>query len=117
MIMRIIHTISGHSIHRYFLSPFHSSVGHAHLSFPLQACEQLNAWLGGFQSILNKMTPGNFDWSMHALLFLHTERIINAQVEKAKRTQGINTDDEEANEAMEEEGFDVEQDDEEVFEQ
>ena len=42
---------------------------------------------------------------------------IHAQVEKAKRTQGINADDEEANEAMEEEGFDVEQDDEEVFEQ
>ena len=69
--------------------PFSLSIllhGHAHLSFPLQVCEQLNAWLGEFQFILNKMAPGNFDWSMHALLFLHTECIINAQVEKVKRT-------------------------------
>ncbi|KIJ95003.1 hypothetical protein K443DRAFT_61325, partial [Laccaria amethystina LaAM-08-1] len=27
-----------------------------------QACEQLNAWLGGFESILKRMPQGNFDW-------------------------------------------------------
>ncbi len=52
-----------------------------------QACEQLNAWIGGFQNVLNKMTIGNFDWSLHALLFLHTQRVIKAQREKLKRQQ------------------------------
>jgi hypothetical protein len=37
----------------------------------------LNAWLGGFESILKKMTIGNFDWFLHTMLFLHTERVIN----------------------------------------
>ncbi|EDR02933.1 uncharacterized protein LACBIDRAFT_331942 [Laccaria bicolor S238N-H82] len=31
-------------------------------AFNTQACEQLNAWLGGFESILKRMTQGNFDW-------------------------------------------------------
>ncbi len=52
-----------------------------------QACEQLNAWIGGFQYVLNKMTIGNFDWSLHALLFLHTHRVIKAQSDKLKRQQ------------------------------
>ena len=30
-------------------------------AFNTQACEQLNAWLGGFESILRKMTVGNFN--------------------------------------------------------
>ncbi|KIL55371.1 hypothetical protein M378DRAFT_50180, partial [Amanita muscaria Koide BX008] len=34
-------------------------------AFNTQACEQLNAWLGGFESILKRMTPGNFDWFLH----------------------------------------------------
>jgi len=25
-------------------------------------CEQLNVWLGGFESVLKKMTAINFDW-------------------------------------------------------
>ena len=28
----------------------------------IQACEQLNSWLGGYESILKRMTPGNFNW-------------------------------------------------------
>jgi hypothetical protein len=31
-------------------------------AFNTQACEQLNAWLGGFESILKRMTPSNFNW-------------------------------------------------------
>ncbi|TDL17112.1 hypothetical protein BD410DRAFT_816582 [Rickenella mellea] len=34
---------------------------HYKRAFNTQACEQLNAWIGGFQSVLNKMTPTNFD--------------------------------------------------------
>ncbi|KAJ8689057.1 hypothetical protein PTI98_013121 [Pleurotus ostreatus] len=42
-------------------------------AFNTQACEQLNAWLGGFQTVLNRMTVSNFDFTMHVLLFLHTQ--------------------------------------------
>jgi hypothetical protein len=40
-------------------------------AFNTQACEQLSAWLGGFESILKCMVPGNFDWFMHTMLFYH----------------------------------------------
>ena len=53
----------------------------------VQACEQLNAWIGGFQSILNRMTIGNFDWFLHTMLFLHTERVIGKQGERQKITE------------------------------
>ena len=42
-------------------------------AFNTQACEQLNAWLGGFEPILKRMLPCNFDWFLHTMLFLHTE--------------------------------------------
>ena len=63
--------------------------------------------------MLNKMTPGNFDWCLHALLFIHTERVIKTQKQKAAREQG--NQDAEEDEDTEREGFDVEQDDEEIF--
>ena len=68
-----------------------------------QACKQLNTWLGGFQPILNRMTPGNFNWFLHSLLFLHTERVIEAQEEKRKKK---NKTDEDENE-NEDVGIDV----------
>ena len=55
----------------------------------------MNAWLGGFQYILNKMTPGNFDWFLHSLLFLHAERVIQKQNERAMGSQQNNDDEEE----------------------
>lgn len=36
-------------------------------AYNTQACEQLNAWLGGFESILKRMTPGNFSWFLHVI--------------------------------------------------
>ena len=44
-------------------------------AFNTQACEQLNAWLGGFESILRKMTPGNFNWFLHTMLTYHTTHV------------------------------------------
>ncbi|KAF9500236.1 hypothetical protein BDN71DRAFT_1480263 [Pleurotus eryngii] len=44
-------------------------------AFNTQACEQLNAWIGG-----------NFDFTMHVLLFIHTQWVI-AKQEKKKRKQ------------------------------
>lgn len=42
----------------------------------MQACEQLNAWLSGFQTILNRMTDANFNWYLHTMLHLHSMRIM-----------------------------------------
>ncbi|KAF8983847.1 hypothetical protein BDQ17DRAFT_1393908 [Cyathus striatus] len=53
------------------------------------ACEQLNAWLGGFQSILNRMTVVNFNWTIHALLFIHTQKVIKKQLERDNNTKMI----------------------------
>jgi hypothetical protein len=56
----------------------------------------LNAWLAGYESVLKKMTIGNFDWFMHTMLFLHTERVINrqqAQVESAMDDDDDDDDD------------------------
>jgi hypothetical protein len=66
------------------------------LTLLLQACEQLNAWIGGFQPILNRMTPNNFKWFLHSLLFIHKQRVIKAQKDKARKQQeGENDDDDE----------------------
>ena len=48
--------------------------GHSHYkrAFNTQACEQLNAWLGGFETILKRMSTSNFNWFLHTMLFLHT---------------------------------------------
>ena len=48
--------------------------------FNTQACEQLNAWIGGFKFILKKMTPGNFNWFLHIMLFYHTQYVTNKQM-------------------------------------
>lgn len=47
-----------------------------------QACEQLNAWLGGFDSILKRMSQGNFDWFLHSMLFYHTRYTIEKQAKR-----------------------------------
>jgi hypothetical protein len=39
----------------------------------------LNAWLGGFDSILRRMTLGNFDWFLHSMLFYHTQKMTERQ--------------------------------------
>jgi len=46
--------------------------------------------MGGYESMLKKMTPGNFNWFLHSMLFYHTRHVIAKQEEKASRI--INTD-------------------------
>ncbi|KAF8982535.1 hypothetical protein BDQ17DRAFT_1394049 [Cyathus striatus] len=70
---------------------------HYKRAFNTQACEQLNAWLGGYQSILNRMTVANFNWTIHALLFIHTQKVIQHQLNRA-----FNNDNEEEEEEEEE---------------
>lgn len=52
-------------------------------AFNTLVCEQLNAWLGGYASILKRMTAGNFNWFLHAMLFYHTKYVIAKQKRKA----------------------------------
>ena len=68
-----------------------------------QACEQLNAWLGEFQSILNRMTIDNFRWFLHVILFIHTQRVIQKQKYKEKVEENGDEEDEE--------GIEVDEDD------
>ncbi|KIK07034.1 hypothetical protein K443DRAFT_87796, partial [Laccaria amethystina LaAM-08-1] len=53
-------------------------------AFNTQVCEQLNSWLGGYQSIAKLMTPGNFNWFIHVMLFYHTKYTINKQKRKSR---------------------------------
>jgi hypothetical protein len=60
---------------------------HYKRAFNTQACEQLNAWLGGYQTILNKMTANNFNWFLHTMLFLHTKHVLKKQLEKKAKDE------------------------------
>ena len=40
------------------------------------------------------MTPNNFNWLLHSLLFLHTQRVIKAQQDKVKKSEDDDDDDE-----------------------
>jgi hypothetical protein len=74
-------------------------LGHPHYkcAFNTQTSEQLNAWIGGFGSIVNRMTVGNFDWFIHVMFFLHTLIVIEKQAEKRMRSgvDAVEGDDEE----------------------
>ena len=39
----------------------------------------MNGWIGGFETILKRMTQGNFNWFLHTMLFLHTVQAIEKQ--------------------------------------
>jgi hypothetical protein len=64
-------------------------------AFNTQACEQLNAWLGGFEQILKRMTPHNFNWFLHTMLVYHSRSVIKR---KAQRQERDADDDEEEDE-------------------
>ena len=42
--------------------------------------------IGGFEPILKRMTPGNFDWFLHTMLFLQTQYVLNKGIDKASAT-------------------------------
>jgi hypothetical protein len=67
-------------------------------AFNTQACEQLNAWLGGFESILKRMKSGNFDWFLHAMLFYHTQHVIEQQRQKEEKLQIDDSEEDEEDE-------------------
>jgi len=51
----------------------------------MQIDECMTRWIS---AIFNKMTPENFDCFLHSLLFLHTERVIEAQDERETNKTG-----------------------------
>ena len=64
-------------------------------AFNTQACEQLNGWIGGFDSILKRMTIDNFNWFLHVMLFYHTQNVLEKIKEKEEKTRnGINNNNE-----------------------
>ena len=58
--------------------------------------------MGGFESILKRMVPGNFDWFLHTMIFYHTRYVLKKQQNKRENI-GINDD-----ESDEDEGPEVE---------
>ena len=67
-------------------------------AFNTQACEQLNSWLGGFESILKRMKPGNFNWFLHTMLFYHTQKVLSKAEEKMKRGKNESDDEDDSSE-------------------
>ena len=61
-------------------------------AFNTQACEQLNAWLGGFETMLRKMTVGNFNWFLHTMLSYHTKLVIEKQAKKGEKDSSYYSD-------------------------
>ena len=75
-------------------------VSHYKRAFNTQACEQLNAWLGGFDSILRKMTVGNFNWFLHVMLSYHSLMVMEKQQQKSGgNNSGDNSDSEDTSDS------------------
>jgi len=63
------------------------------VTFPTQACEQLNLWLGGYESFLKCMTPGNFNWFLHTMLYYYTKYVWGKQqLQKEREKRKIQDD-------------------------
>jgi hypothetical protein len=41
------------------------------------------------------MTPQSFNWFLHTMLFYHTKNVIKKQVEKARKTEAAQLNDDE----------------------
>jgi hypothetical protein len=64
-------------------------------AFNTQACEQLNAWLSGFEGILKRLTSGNFNWFLHTMLLYHTKQVIYKQMRKESQEDNEDSGDDE----------------------
>jgi hypothetical protein len=51
--------------------------------------------------MLKRMTVGNFNWFLHTMLFLHTERVIKRQVEKQKKNDRADEVDDDSEDEIE----------------
>jgi hypothetical protein len=50
-------------------------------------------WIGGFDSILKRITVDNFNWFLHAMLFCHIQYVLEKiQKREEKMKKGDNGD-------------------------
>ena len=56
------------------------------------------------------MTPNNFNWLLHSLLFLHTQRVIKAQQDKAKKSEDDDDGDDDDDDETDTEGVNIDRD-------
>ena len=61
--------------------------------------------------MLKRMTVYNFKWFLHAMLFIHTQRVIQKQAIKNRREEDEEEDEEDEDEESEE-GTDIEEEEE-----
>jgi hypothetical protein len=55
----------------------------------------LNGWIGGFDSILKRMTIDNFNWFLHVMLFYHTRNVLEKIKKKEeKKRNGLDNNNE-----------------------
>ena len=69
-------------------------------AFNTQACEQLNSWLGGFESVIKCMKPGNFNWFLHTMIFYHTKHVLAKAKQKKREVESDSEDEDDGNEAQ-----------------
>jgi len=62
--------------------------------------------------MLKRMTVYNFKWFLHAMLFIHTQRVIQKQAIKNRREEDEEDEDEEDEDEESEEGTDIEEEEE-----
>jgi len=60
--------------------------------FNTETCEQLKAWLGGFESILKRMTIQNFNWFLPVMLFYYSKHVLS-RIAKKKAKENNDSDD------------------------
>jgi len=84
-----------------------NGVVHDVREFNTQICEQLNAWIGGFESILKRMTSKNFNWFLHVMLFYHVKHVL---IKSSVSPVADNQDDDHSNISEEEKNSDSDSD-------
>jgi hypothetical protein len=83
-----------------------NGVVHDVREFNTQTCEQLNAWLGGFETILKRMTSKNFNWFLHVMLFYHVKHVLaKLSVPPVAENQDDDSQDEPGSSSSEEESI------------
>jgi len=77
--------------------------------FNTQVCEQLNAWLAGYQSTLKRMTSKTFNWFIHTMLVYHVKYVLT-KLKDDELTDEESGDDEESSSSSESDDSDEEYD-------
>lgn len=54
-------------------------------AFNTETAEQLNSWLKGYRTAVNRMTDYNHDFFLYCVLFLHSEDIKIRRAERERR--------------------------------